>query len=192
MRLSYLIKADYRAYGLTPFSAATGLLTLHSFWLIVSYRLAHWLAGRRVRLLPGMLRALGVLLWSADIAPSASIGPGFRVAHSVGIVIGGGVKAGANLEVFQNVTIGGRDRTRGGVDMPEIGDNVTIFAGAAVLGPISIGHNSAIGANSVVIADIPPDSVVAGVPAAVIGTVGVPHSLRSMGQSKMSSLPAIR
>jgi serine O-acetyltransferase len=123
---------------------------------------------------------MGILFYGAEISYGAEIGPGFRVAHSVGIVIGPKVKAGANLEVFQNVTIGGRDRERNGILKPVIEDNVTIFTGAAVLGPVRVGENVSVGANSVVTKDIAPNLIVAGVPAQIVGKVNIPHSLRSM------------
>ncbi len=87
-----------------------------------------------------------------------------------------------NLEVFQNVTIGGRDRESNGILKPSIGDNVTIFTGAAVLGPVRIGDNVSVGANSVVTKDILANLIVAGLPAKKVGEVTVPHSLRSMNR----------
>ncbi len=174
------LKADYHAYNMNLKRILIGLLTLNTFWLVALYRVSAWLYSISVPLMPGILRSIGIIIFSSDISPSAKIGPGFRIAHSVGIVIGGDVVAGANFELFQNVTLGGRDQNVSGRTMPTISDNVTIFSGAVVLGPIIIGEGVSIGANAVVINNFPSYVVVAGVPARVIGTVDKPHALRSM------------
>jgi serine O-acetyltransferase len=175
-----LIKSDYEAYGLTPKGLFVSILNFSTFWLVILYRISHALYKKNVPLLPRIIRSMGILFYGAEISYGAEIGPGFRVAHSVGIVIGPKVKAGANLEVFQNVTIGGRDRERNGILKPVIEDNVTIFTGAAVLGPVRVGENVSVGANSVVTKDVAPNLIVAGVPAQIVGKVNIPHSLRSM------------
>ena len=89
---------------------------------------------------------------------------------------------GNNCEIFQNVTIGGRDhRLADGTDaMPVIGDNVTLCAGAVVIGLVRVGDGAIVGANSVVIRDVLDHTAVAGVPAAVVGKVEVPHAVRSL------------
>lgn len=85
--------------------------------------------------------------------------------HSVGIVIGKGAEIGNSVKIYQNVTIG--VKTSGG-EQPQIKDNVTIGAGAVILGDITIGHGAVVGANSVVIRDVPPNTVVAGSPATIV------------------------
>jgi serine O-acetyltransferase len=177
-----LIKSDYRAYGFTAKGLLVSILNFSPFWLVVLYRLSHGLHEKRIPVVPRILRSLGIIFFAAEISPGAEIGPGFRIAHSAGIVIGPKVKAGANLEVFQNVTIGGRDRERNGIIKPVIGDNVSVFAGAKVLGPVMLGSNVSVGANSVVMKDVADNLIVAGIPAVKIGEVDVPHSLRSMGR----------
>lgn len=176
------VKDDYQAYGLTVFKMVTGIFGLHTFWLVCIYRLAHWLYKQKVPFIPWVLRAAGIFFYGADIAPNATIGPGFRIAHSVGIVIGGDVVAGKNLELFSNVTIGGREITLKNMKMPALGDNVSVFTNATVLGPIIIGDNVSIGANSVVIKDVAANVSVAGNPAKVIGKIEKAHSLKSMGR----------
>lgn len=107
------------------------------------------------------------LIFSCDIDPQAEIGTGLYTPHPTGIVVGGGVKIGVNVSILQNVTLG-----RGRRDLeeaPVIGDGAEIGCGAAVLGPISIGVGAKVGANSVVIKDVPPDAVAVGVPARVLG-----------------------
>lgn len=90
------------------------------------------------------------------------------IHHTMGIVIGCFVQAGRNLEVFQNVTIGSNRKEKDGRVMPLIGDNVSIGSGAVVVGPIVIGNNVLIGANSYVDKDLPDNAVVAGIPAKII------------------------
>lgn len=102
---------------------------------------------------------------SIEISSTAEIGPGLLLPHNQCIVIGGG-KIGKNVSVLQGVTIGLKKKLN---EYPTIGDNVQIGAGAKILGNITIGNNSRIGANAVVLKDVPNDSIVAGVPAKVIG-----------------------
>lgn len=87
--------------------------------------------------------------------------------HPIGIVIADCAKLGNNCVIFQNVTIGGKTRT-GKNGFPTIGDNVIIYAGACIIGDVKIGNNVQIGANSVVIKDVPDNCIVAGVPAKII------------------------
>lgn len=173
------LKQDYHAYKLTPKKLIRTFFNFSTFSLVVSYRIAHWFTRKRVPILPGLLTTLNKIIYSCEINPCADIGPGFRIAHSMGIVIGP-IKIGSNFELFQNVTVGSSDKNMDGRVRPTIGDNVTIFAGACVIGPVIIGDNVAIGANAVVTNDVQSNVVVAGVPAKVINKVLVAHSLKSM------------
>jgi len=110
-------------------------------------------------------------LTGADIHPGATIGKGFFIDHAVGVVIGETTIIGDNVSIFQGVTLGGVS-TSHGKRHPTIGNNVTIGAGAKVLGNITIGDNVKIGAGSVVIRDVPPDSTVVGVPGRVVRREG--------------------
>lgn len=102
------------------------------------------------------------------IAPEAEIGVGCSLPHPVGIVIGSGVKIGKSAVIYQNVTIGGaRKGDYSNNNYPVIGDGVTIFAGAVIIGKIRIGNNCVIGANSVVNVDLPDGCLGAGVPAKI-------------------------
>jgi serine O-acetyltransferase len=97
----------------------------------------------------------------------STIGKNIKLPHPLGIVIGAGVVIKDNVTIFQQVTLGGK----GGfhkLDYPIIENNVIIYAGAKILGSVTIGQNSIIGANSVVLSDIPPDSVAVGVPARIL------------------------
>jgi serine O-acetyltransferase len=107
----------------------------------------------------------------ADIHPGADIGKGFFIDHAVGVVIGETSIIGDNVSIFQGVTLGGVSTSKG-KRHPTIRNNVTIGAGAKVLGNITIGDNVKIGAGSVVIKDVPPDSTVVGVPGRVVKREG--------------------
>ena len=96
-------------------------------------------------------------------------GRGLRLKHPVGIVIGSGVSIGEHVTIFQNVTLGGRRMGDGGGEKyPSIGDGTVIFAGAVVLGDVRIGKNCTIGANAVVLQDVPEGATAVGVPARVL------------------------
>ena len=174
------IISDYRSYKLNIVKFIVGFVTFHIIGLNILYRTAFILQSNKVPILPGVLHGIGIMIYGADISPKAKIGKGFRISHSVGIVIGPNVIIGDNFQCFQNVTIGGRDRAINKRTMPIIGDNVTVFSGAVVIGPITIGDNVSIGANSVVTKDIDANLSVAGVPAKTIGKIDVAHSLRSL------------
>ena len=110
-------------------------------------------------------------LTGADIHPGATIGSGFFIDHAVGVVIGETTIIGDNVSLFQGVTLGGVSASPG-KRHPTIGNNVTIGAGAKVLGNLTIGANVKIGAGSVVVRDVPPDSTVVGVPGRVVKREG--------------------
>jgi serine O-acetyltransferase len=104
---------------------------------------------------------------SVDIHPGATVGPGLFIDHALGVVIGETAVVGADVTIYQGVTLGGTSLERG-KRHPTVEDRVTIGAGAKVLGPVTVGSGSRIGANAVVVRDVPPDSVVVGVPGQVI------------------------
>ncbi|MCU0650065.1 MAG: hypothetical protein MUF00_18890 [Gemmatimonadaceae bacterium] len=139
----------------------------------LTFRLASWLFRRGVPLLPAVLERLLYLTRNCDIPASTRIGEGSYLAHrGVGVVINGLCSIGERVSLGQGITIGGTF----GSGVPTIGSDVWISAGARVLGEIRVGDNVIIGANAVVIRDVPDNSVVAGVPARVIRTIA-PGSL---------------
>lgn len=132
---------------------------------VLVHRFAHWLVFQptaiRFLLMPFKVWAQHRMAWKwgIEISERARIGSGFRIAHYGGIFIGGGVRAGKNLVVSHDVTLGaaGRGKKRGA---PYVGDNVYIAPGARVVGPVTIGDNVKIGANAVVDRDIPNGALV--------------------------------
>ena len=137
---------------------------LHAVW---GHRLANqlWRAEHRLaaRFISSVVRA-----WTAvDIHPAATIGSGLFIDHAIGVVIGETAEIGTDVTIYQGVTLGGT-ALEAGKRHPTVGDRVTLGAGAKVLGPVTIGAGSRIGANAVVVRDVPPDSVVVGVPGQVI------------------------
>jgi serine O-acetyltransferase len=137
---------------------------VHAVW---GHRVSHWLWRHGRMLLARLCSALTRFLTGADIHPAAVLGPGLFIDHATGVVIGETAEVGTGVTLYHGVTLGGTSLERG-KRHPAVGDRVTIGAGAKVLGPITIGHDSRIGANAVVVKPVPPDSVVVGVPGQVI------------------------
>ncbi|MFQ5525932.1 MAG: serine O-acetyltransferase EpsC [Thermoanaerobaculia bacterium] len=133
------------------------------FQALIAHRSAHTLKRWGVPLLPALLRRWSIGACAIDIVPKADIGGGCYIPHGVGIVIGGTSVVGEDCTILQGVTLGeARFSTS---DCPRIGNRVVLGAGAKVLGGIAVGDDSFIGANSVVLDDVPPGSVAVGAPA---------------------------
>ncbi len=137
--------------------------TYQGFRAVLLYRLSFYLKRKRVKALPGILSRLNLTLHGFDIPSSVEIGPGLYVPHPVGTVITA-QKIGANLSLISNITIGMRNEHA----FPTIGNNVFVGAGARILGNIVIGDNVNIGANSVIIHDLPDNCTAVGIPAKII------------------------
>lgn len=162
---------DIARYGFKKRRWLLAWLRGHSFFAVFDYRMANWLYRHHVPVLPEIIMAHVRRHYACEISPYASIGGGFFIPHTVGIVIGHEVVIGENFEIFQNVTIGSNRKERGGRFMPVIGDNVSIGSGSVVVGAINIGDNVRIGSNSYVDKDVPSNSIVAGIPAKVIKSI---------------------
>lgn len=149
------------------------VLTNRGLQAITLYRLSHLLWRKRVPLLPLALTRLAQTLFAIDIAFQAELGPGVVIVHGFGLVIGSEVVLEGDCFLYHGVTLGDRGSEWVGSDRPDghpvVEKNVMIGAGAKVLGPIRIGRGSIIGANAVVLRDVPPLSIVAGIPARVVG-----------------------
>jgi serine O-acetyltransferase len=137
---------------------------LHAIW---SHRLAHRMWTRpRLRGPARVLMQLTRFLTGIEIHPGATIGRRFFIDHGMGVVIGETTEIGDDVMVYHGVTLGGRTLQQV-KRHPTIGDRVTIGAGAKVLGPLTVGDDSAIGANAVVTRDVPAESIATGIPAVI-------------------------
>ncbi len=130
---------------------------------LLAHRLAHALHCAGVPVLPRVIAAVARAVTGIEIHPAAEIGSGFFIDHGMGVVIGETAQIGNDVTLYQGVTLGGTGCATG-KRHPTVEDNVTIGSGAKLLGPITVGHGSKIGAGSVVIHDIPPKSTVVGNP----------------------------
>lgn len=140
-----------------PWYVIESLLFETGYQAVVLYRMAHWFKVRRIPVLGPLLARLNQFLTGVDIAPGAVIGPGLRISHGTGLVIGGYARIGRGALLLHGVTIGSPHP--GKVEkMPVIGDNVFIGAGAKVIGNITIGDDVFIGVNAIVAVDIPSGS----------------------------------
>jgi serine O-acetyltransferase len=137
---------------------------LHAIW---SYRLAHRMWARpALRGAARILTQLTRFLTGIEIHPGATIGRRFFIDHGMGVVIGETTEIGDDVMLYHGVTLGGRTLQQV-KRHPTIGNRVTIGAGAKVLGPVHVGDDSAIGANSVVTRDVPAESTATGIPAVI-------------------------
>jgi serine O-acetyltransferase len=139
------------------------LLTYGGVQALLSHRISHALHEAGIPLLPRLLAYLTAAVTGVEIHPAARIGRGLFIDHGSGVVIGETAEVGDHVTIYQGVTLGGTGFARG-KRHPTVGDEVMIGAGSALLGPIEIGERAKIGANSVVIHDVPPNSTVVGNP----------------------------
>lgn len=137
---------------------------LHAVWF---HRLAHALYKRRFYFLARLISQISRFLTGIEIHPGAKIGKGLFIDHGMGVVIGETCEIGDYVTIYQGVTLGGTGKEKG-KRHPTIEDHVLIAAGAKVLGSITIGHHSKVGAGSVVLKDVPPHSTVVGIPGRVV------------------------
>ena len=151
---------DPAARGVSPVEILATWPGIHA---LLAYRVAHALTEAEVPLLPRLISLLTRALTGIEIHPAAQIGEGLFIDHGVGVVIGETAEIGRDVTLYQGVTLGGTGFATG-KRHPTVQDNVTIGSGAKLLGPIEIGHGAKIGANSVVVRDVPPNSTVVGVP----------------------------
>lgn len=156
------LREDYKTYE--------GIISSQGFWVMVVYRFGRW----RYRIRPRVLRmplscvyralkTLSQILTGIDLPCEATVGRRFRIDHFGGVIISGDAVIGDDVVIRNGVTIGLRHRDNPG--SPVIGDRVDIGAGAKVIGKIRIGNDVIIGANAVVIRDVPANSIAVGVPA---------------------------
>ena len=129
--------------------------------------MSHWFWVKKLYLLARVISHIGRFLTGIEIHPGAIIGRKFFIDHGMGVVIGETSEIGYNVTIYHGVTLGGTTWKKI-KRHPTIGNNVVIGVGAKVLGPVKIGDNSKIGANSVVVNEIPPNSIVVGIHGKVV------------------------
>src|SRR5215212_11010478 len=151
---------DPAAKGVSPVEILAAWPGVHA---LLSHRVAHALDGAGVPLAPRALAYVSRSLTGIEIHPAAQVGDALFIDHGMGVVIGETAEVGANVTIYQGVTLGGTGFETG-KRHPTVQDNVTIGSGAKLLGPITIGHGAKVGANTVVIHDVPPNSTVVGNP----------------------------
>ncbi len=141
---------------------------LHAIWM---HRIAHWFWTHDLLFLGRFTSQVSRFITGIEIHPGAKIGRKFFIDHGMGVVVGETAEIGDNVTMYHGVTLGGVtwDKVK---RHPTIGDNVVIGSGAKVLGPFTVGANSKIGSNSVVVKEVPPNSSVVGIPGRVVMTEG--------------------
>jgi serine O-acetyltransferase len=159
---------------------------LHAIW---THRITHWLWIHNLKFLGRWLSQLARGLTGVEIHPGAVVGPGFFIDHGMGVVIGETAEIGVDVTLYHGVTLGGTSLEKG-KRHPTIGDRVVVGAGAKVLGAITIGDDSRIGANAVVVKSVPANSVVVGVPGQIVKR-SHPHHLGDAPDLNHTSLPDV-
>jgi serine O-acetyltransferase len=152
-------------------SALEVLLCYPGLKAVAAHRVAHWLWVHNWKLVARMISQTARFLTQIEIHPGATIGEGFFIDHGSGVVIGETAEIGNNVTIYHQVTLGGSGKEKG-KRHPTIGNNVVIGNGARVLGSFTVGDNSRIGAGSVVVRPVPPDSTVVGNPGRIVAQNG--------------------
>lgn len=142
------------------------LLLYQSIHVLIFYRIAHGLYKIKLFFLARLISQLGRFFTGIEIHPGAKIGKGLFIDHGMGVVIGETAEIGYNVTIYHGVTLGGTGKDKG-KRHPTVGNNVIIGCGAKILGPISIGDGAKIGANSVVLKNVPKGKTAVGIPAVI-------------------------
>ncbi len=148
-------------------STAAILLVYPGFHARQLHRLARTLYTHRVPVLPRLISHTSRFVTGIEIHPGATIGEGLFIDHGMGIVIGETAEIGDNCHIFQGVTLGGTS-TKREKRHPTLKNNVSVGAGAKLIGAITVGENAVIGAGSVVVTNVPPNATVVGVPGHIV------------------------
>ncbi|MDX8355453.1 serine O-acetyltransferase [Cognatiyoonia sp. IB215182] len=169
-RFLSLIRSDFnaiRARDPAARGAIETLLTYPGLHATFAHRIAHILWRNRWRSSARLLSYLARMVTGIDIHPGAKIGPGFFIDHGAGVVIGETAEIGCDVTLYHGVTLGGVS-WNGGKRHPTLEDRVMVGAGAKILGPICVGADARVGANSVVVEEVPPEATVVGIPARIV------------------------
>lgn len=157
---------------------------LHAIW---GHRLSHWLWTHGFKLVARWVSHVVRALTGIEIHPGATIGPRFFIDHGMGVVIGETAEVGADVTLYHGVTLGGTSLAKG-KRHPTLHDRIVVGAGAKILGAITIGEDSRIGANAVVVKSVPANSVVVGVPGQIVKR-SKPHTAKDAPDLDHSALP---
>ncbi|HJM60587.1 MAG TPA: serine O-acetyltransferase [Alphaproteobacteria bacterium] len=145
------------------------LLCYSGVHAVACHRFAHWLWRHNLTLAARFVSQTARFITGIEIHPGAVIGRRLFIDHGMGVVIGGTAEVGDGVTLYQGVTLGGTSLERGVKRHPTLADGVIIGAGASVLGPFTVGEGARIGANAVVVAEVPPGATVVGIPAKQVG-----------------------
>jgi serine O-acetyltransferase len=178
MTLRELIKSDLARFTQTYLLRGQSFSRWRIFWesllfkagfqAVLLYRVSHWLFGRGWTYLPWVISRLSIAITGAEIEFNAQIGPGMFISHPVGIVVGRGTVIGAEVTLFQGVSFGVKSWHPDAIRrFPRVGNKCYFFAGAAVLGDVTIGDNCIVGAHAVLTTDMPDGGLALGIPAKV-------------------------
>jgi serine O-acetyltransferase len=152
-------------------SSAEILIAWPGVQAVLAHRVAHALHDLGVPVAPRAIAYVSRTVTGVEIHPAANVGDALFIDHGMGVVIGETADVGNDVTLYQGVTLGGTGFATG-KRHPTVGDNVTVGSGAKLLGPIEVGHGAKVGANSVVITDVPPNSTVVGNPGHVVRVDG--------------------
>lgn len=155
-------KSDWNYGDHRPRTLLKTLLTDGTF-AMACYRLMWWSDRRRLAPLAMIFGKLNAVLGQCIIGRGADFGPGFVLIHSQGVVINGSVRGGRNIRIEHQVTIGAEKN-----QSPRLGNEVFVGAGAKIIGAVTVGDGARIGANAVVVHDVPPGVTVGGIPARIL------------------------
>lgn len=170
MNLFSLIKEDFKTVKKNDPALHSSFELIFNYpglWALFFHRIAHWLHQLGLRFLPRFISAVGLFLTRIDIHPGASLGRRVFIDHGIGVVIGETTIIGDDVLIYQQVTLGGVSTSKG-KRHPTVKNGAVIGAGAKVLGNITLGENVKVGANSVVVKDVPADCTAVGIPARVL------------------------
>ena len=138
---------------------------------LIAHRIAHYFYNHKMFFISRLISQINRFITGIEIHPGAKIGSAILIDHGMGVVIGETAVIGNRVTIYHGTTLGGTGKETG-KRHPTVGNNVIIGAGAKVLGPITIGDNSKIGANSVVLKNVPENSTVVGIPGKIINKKG--------------------
>ena len=154
---------------------------LHAVWF---HRVSHWFWKHEFWFLARLTSHFGRFFTGIEIHPGATIGKGFFIDHGMGVVIGETAEIGDNVTLYHGVTLGGVSWEKV-KRHPTLGDNVVIGSGAKILGPFTVGKDSKVGSNSVVVKEVPPNSTVVGIPGRVVMTTEKPQERMDLEHGRM-------